>query len=1039
MDATSRRGFLVAAAMGCTLAALCACGGGGGGSKKSAAEGGFLLVDVRYGRRVVETGAERLVSPLSVVETDPVTGLVIPGTLAPLSSDVNLDKLITLNLGPEYVPHVIPRNGVLVLEFNAAIDAASVSNQSVRVEHQDGTLVAVVFSVRGRELWINPVTASTVGFPPSPVNFGPDGRPRADATGFLRLITRTAQTPTTGDEVVLRATDGTELRARPDLLGDITTPIGLNPGNVVLDFIAHDELIPTNETFNGFLPDLTPPRIVREHTFDAVLDLSQDSVSASSLTDADAAFSAIAQNGQGEWAGRLLILRPGAADEEQRTVLSNTATTLLVEGTFASLPKDGDAYRLLRAEFFEPDPSHPIDDRLFDPNNPQNSANAQLANFIEVHEIDAGANAIGPRLSLRDPLPAWSQLRVRFNESMSRSSFGQWETFRVANNPDPGPRAELLTRIVLDPTQTLAAIQPVRDDPVNGTLEVVGWGPGIQSLKIELTTVPTVSFLQRELTDEELAAFLARGVRGLLDLGGRPLAFPETFFTPDRPEVHFSEPFSTDAAISSQNPPPVVAQWGVLVHRFLGKPKTGIDPITGLPGVKYRDNDYLYSPIADVNLNVNGFLSGQPVLFVTKIHDDYASPPDGNLVASPFGLSPPLASYYPPGSGTDQPHQGARFQHVYRDLDASPGSGLRGSLLDLYRVSWAPIGGNVTTDNYLDISVHAGHSFLRPSTAQNGAGATDPDSGLVMPFDYDAWLNFYSGAGPACPMVCNVTNGPNYYPLPADYVTVVPPGTSYKVSQSNVYRAPGTQNTYHPWPSFTTVFQYNNGDVPQEHIDAIRDANGLGYQCNGKNIWRDGRDRSVEGDSLLLEYRIRPQDEPTISRQNGFTFALGILITCKPHFRVFSLGDPTGGTLNPDDIAGDQRARCASGPSGGGGGGCAFGDNSRYFAVFDFVKTTSRIRSPFDPIYPDTATAADYFSAITIPTIAAQPPGTQTILEFQGANNFKGAKATEYSTDPSIANGRKHFGFRATFIGNTTTLLSPIFDLVAIPYKPTSP
>jgi hypothetical protein len=40
------------------------------------------------------------------------------------------------------------------------------------------------------------------------------------------------------------------------------------------------------------------------------------------------------------------------------------------------------------------------------------------------------------------------------------------------------------------------------------------------------------------------------------------------------------------------------------------------------------------------------------------------------------------------------------------------------------------------------------------------------------------------------------------------------------------------------------------------------------------------------GDSLLVEYRIRPQ-VTNISRANGFTMAIGCLLDWKPHFRSY--------------------------------------------------------------------------------------------------------------------------------------------------------
>jgi hypothetical protein len=56
-------------------------------------------------------------------------------------------------------------------------------------------------------------------------------------------------------------------------------------------------------------------------------------------------------------------------------------------------------------------------------------------------------------------------------------------------------------------------------------------------------------------------------------------------------------------------------------------------------------------------------------------------------------------------------------------------------------------------------------------------------------------------------------------------------------------------------------------------------------------------------------------------------------------------------------------------------------------------------------------------------------------LEFEGANSAKGLSGTGFSTDVNVADGRSFVAFRATFVGNITTLLLPNFDLIAIPYK----
>ena len=1030
-----------------------ACGGGGGGGRAGETSASFFLTDVKYGRLIEEPGGARLVSPLTTVAIDPISGLVVPGSLQPLAVGVDVGVPQSFAIGPNYLPIVVPRNGVLQLEFSAAIapdsvfadlidtDGSILSDGSVQVRTQTGRGVAVTLrQPASNVLWIVPVTPSSVGFPASPIDFGPDGSPRADATGFLRLVL-----PKNGG-ALLTSVQGAALGSRFDKLGDPGTAVAFNPGNRVLDFIAQNQLIPTGESFNGFLPDIAPPRIQRTHRYEKVLAFgSGDGASSTSITDAAAAFSSAARFGLGEWAGGVLTLRPGLATEETHVVASNDGTVVTIVDAFTANPFDGDLYRLERAEFFEPDPDHPIDPASFDPNDPENASNGDFARFVEAFEIDANGNALGAPLALGSPLPPFSELRVRFSEPIAAESISVYEDFQVRTDPDLGPGSEILSQALLDPTQRTVILRPALEDPAHATATIVGWAQVVKSLRFEVKLVPKGSFLQDRLPPEVVQEFVELGERGVTDLGGQPLAFPPSLFDPDHPTMTYAVPFLSDPARSTQVPPPVLDSYGVIVHRMQGRPRTGIDPATGLPGVKYVDQPNFYSPIADVNLQANGFLAGSPVVFVTKIHDDFFPPPHGQFGAFPLGAAMPLASFST--TGGPQPHDGARFQTVYRDIDASPNrDALAGTVLDLYRLSWAPIGGNVTTDTYDDISLHCAHSSYWPMTTQNGGYTSFPASGLGQPFDFAAWQSLIDpNTTDACTLSCQNNEGPNYWD---SLVTVVPPGTTYKIVQSSLFTPPFDAHPYCPWPAFAANFQYNNGDIPAAEKE-LRKAENDNYDCPGgsSTVWAETRlyssdedNNNLGGDSLLVEYRIRPQ-ATNISRANGFTMAIGCLLDWKPHFRTYTVGTP-GLPVNPDGNAQDEL--CARHDTAnpvdvddfsGAPNPKNNGDNDRYFAVFDYVKSTSIITSPYVRVYPALTSNPDYFPPVIQPNPADQPAGTTVKLEFQGANNVKGASPTGFSTDVNIADLRSNVGFRATFVGNLTTLLLPNFDLIAIPYK----
>jgi hypothetical protein len=1022
------------------------CGGGGGGGGGSGGKSGFILTDVKYGRKVTDASGSRLVSPLTTASTDPTSGLLIPGTLLALDVSVNVNAPQSLGLGPDYLPRVVPRNGLIALEFSQPVDPASVSGDvidaggnlvtagSVQVRTQaDLPVLVEVTLASDRVIWIDPVTPQSVGLPPSPIDFGPGGEPRADATGFLRIVV-----PRTGN-AILRAAGGTTfLGQRSDKLGEVGTPIGINPGNAVLDFVAQNELIPTNETFNGFLPDLSAPRIVRTYSYPKTLSFALgDGGTATTLTDAAANFSTAARGGLGEWAGGQIVLRPGTPSEETKAVAGNTQTVVTIVGAFALPPQDGDDYRLERTELFEVDLAHPIDPLTFDPDNPENANNTQLARFVNAYEIDPQGNVIAGPTDLRQAVPAFSELHIRFTEPMSAESFLPWETCLVSLVANT---SYVLYDVKLDPTQTQAILRPIRLDQQAGTFEVVGWGKASKNMALTLVTLPKPSFLQQNIPPADLPAFLDQGVRGITDAGGQPLAYAPATFDPSSPPIIYSTGFTSTEASMTQVPPPVISSWGVTVHKMQGRPISGIDPATGKAGVGFRDQPNFYRPIGDVNLKTNGYLAGSPVVYSTKVHDDFFPPPHGQFGKFPFGVPEPLATPNDTTSTTPPPgpfaHRGARFQVVWRDIDCSPSrDALAGTLLDLYRVSWAPIGGNVTTDNYDNVSVHCAHSPLRPITTQNGAGANSPYSGLGQPFDWAAWLSLTDSTPDACAANCFLNTGPNYWDT---LVTCVQPGTKYKVAQSNLFTPPGDANPFHPWPVFDTRFQYNNGDIPQEELD-LRDSVD-NHKCSGTPAWQELRNSSSNpdydnsgGDSLLFEVRIRPQTT-TVSRQNGFTMAIGILLSPYPKFRVLSMGTEVGGNLDPDPLNGDTGAICAIYGNDSPQNDVPNGDNSRYFGAFDYVKTTSRINSPWVRVEPGSTTSPNYFPVILYPPLASQPPGTSTLFEFEGADGISGIGGTGFGPNLNAADNKRFLAFKATLVGNLSTLLLPNYDTVAIPF-----
>lgn len=1025
--------------------AACTRGGGAGGSAT------FFLQDAAFGREVREDSGPRVVSPLTYVNEDPITGLVEPGSLQALAAGVDVEKLLSLGLGPGFSPLVVPRNATLVLRFSAAVDPTSVRldelgddgqvlvSGTVVVRRADGRGIPLRSQVHGNELWLDGRGDGHVGFPASPLAFDATGAPRADTRGFLGLWF-----PQTDGEG-LRSLSGALLGARADGQGSETRPLAFNPGNDVLDFIRFHEILPGDARFRGFLPDRTAPRIVREYVVRGLIEAARgDHGDLLGLVDVGAGFNTAASGGRGEWAGQRLILRPGTPAEERQLVDFHTTERLTLRASLSRPPADGDAYELRRTEYFEPDANEPIDPSRFDPYNPQNAVNRELARFIEAYEIDAQGQVVDGPIDLRgEAVPPFSELRVRFSEAMSLSSLAPWETFQVQRVPAL-PGDEVLARVILSADQTVATLRPAFVNSVTGVEQVVGWGPGTQPFELILQTVPDAGFLATRIGDEEaVKSFLARGERSITDAGGQPLAYLPLQVDLQDPVVRHRLTFISMESAASQ-PPPLVEDWGVIVHRFQGRPLVKLDPATGEPGVGFGDQSGLYHPVADINLLVNGLLAAPPVTFVRKVFDDYFPPADGQMNPFPAGLGVPLRSFRGEWKGVGFTYDGVRLQHVYRDVDASPGADLAGTLMDLYQVSWAPIGGSVSTDLYDDVSIRAAHSTFRPITQIGfGGGIRYIGSGIGRPFEFDSWLaSFGLGSGLPCDLAA-FNEGPNHYD---ELVTVVPAGTPYLVRQSSAFSIPGSGNTWLPWPTFEKRFQYNNGGTSPESIQFRVEVNqAIVAANNGVNSppWIDRRrvDMGNEGgDSLLLEFRIQPQSQ-LITGQNGFTFSIATLTTRFPFVRVFSSGgdldndgrvDPTE-RLFPDQTVNDVRARCAAGPNPLSASITTPGDNSRYFATFDYVKTTAVIQSPYVQSFRPTRPV--YHPALLDPPPAEQPPGASIAISYSGAQSAQGGQASRFTPDITDLQSPDFLAFRLRLEGGAQEQLSPSLDCVAIPFR----
>jgi hypothetical protein len=668
-----------------------------------------------------------------------------------------------------------------------------------------------------------------------------------------------------------------------------------------------------------------------------------------------------------------VILRPGAADEERHTVLGNTANRITLTDTFAAPPRDGDRYRLVRVERFEPEPADPIDPSQFDPDNPQNEANRDLRNFLSFDEVDEHGrvrdlNGDGKtRYSALEKVPSRSILRLRFSEPVDPMSVRPWESFRVGDAESDGH--EVMGTVSVGDHGRLACYHPAL---MRGCAAPVyhGFLPSSQevreaSVPFTLRVVPDEGFVRQRLSRDQLARWRQQGYRGVTSLAGHAIGFASLDFETSLGYVDYRCDFVAVSAPDEDEP-----DIGGIVHLFRGAPVTGQDPASGEVGVRYQDRAELYGPhIADLNLFASGFLSGAPVKFFQRVLDESEPPPDSAFAAWSVGAASPFESVGGLGG-----RFGARFQHIYRDVEASADvKDLRGTVSDLWRVAWAPIGGHVADALYENISIRAAHSDVVPNTTQTAGVPTYPYSGIGPAFDRETFETGGCGA--------RQDRSNSIGPLEV----AVPPGTRYFVTQNNLFTPPNSPFPYQPWPEFTRPFKYDN-----EH-------------------------------SLLLEYRIWPQSSPQ-SIRNGFTYSPSSYSASVPLFRVLSGGDQAN-PLAPDNLN-DRRARCAD-----------FGDNSRYLTVFDYAKLTSRIQSSFIGVVG--TTQPDYLQPIFVPSLAEQPAGTRVRAEFQGSRDPHGfGEVSTWTTNIDDLDLAWPFvRFRLTLEADRETRLTPVFDTIVIPYR----
>jgi hypothetical protein len=650
------------------------CGGGGGGGSGGPTNPGpdpddetgtfdpandFFLKSAAFARPIFDVNDEVIdvVNPASLFEADPITGVPLPGfpkVLEPGTSLISLAELNFQQILDPLTPQIplVPRNAALVLEFSKDIDPATLnlsdldpdapgqltSASTVQVQRKDGTLIQTRASVEGQRLIIHAIVGDQIGFEPSPLVFNTFGNPVEDPVGHLRVLTEVGSGQ-------LKSTDGLALVPRPDKLGSPLKPLPFNPGNSLLDAIVQQTETGV-VTFNGFLPDLTAPRVIRPvELTDTIDSIAFTTILGQQVIEITGAVlptpaNVLANGGLGEWANaRMDVTGLGGLVTSYVVLRNYNAAAPPNKPVFQLVPETvldssvvvGSSFLVTRSEFFEPIPpplpSDPAqlakitvdpENHPRDPLDPQDLLNHDLRYFLRMFdENDAEAlTQWNPTTGLFLPIPPKSSVQVTFSETMDVASFRPYENFFVTELGELKTDTAFLNQRVGEARASsdgrsirFTPFLTNQLDPSQG--EFIGFGGTASSLKLVLRTLPEqadVAAIKANASTAQLAQLLdldLKGVTGITDLGGRGLGLPAALLDQSN-STHFllqstsvgQGPFppAIDFQVAFQTAPSADPDHGVIVHRFMGQPTSSVfsypdgtihDTVTS--GVEYTD------------------------------------------------------------------------------------------------------------------------------------------------------------------------------------------------------------------------------------------------------------------------------------------------------------------------------------------------------------------------------------------------------------------------------------------------------------------
>ncbi len=954
------------------LAAGCGGGGGGGGGGGPGGTPGdtfdpdkdFYLSKAFIARPVFDSSTgdlDALVNPASLYEVDPITGVTLPGYPKPLVEGTSLETLVSFNFAQILDPltpqiPLVPRNAAIVLEFSQPVAPASLLlseadpdepglvtvTSAVQVRRKDGSFVPVQAVVDGARIVLHPFVGEAAGWEASPQVFDKFGNAVSDSAGWLRVVLDLGAG-------LLASASGESLVDRPDGLGTSAEPLPFNPGNSVLDAIV----LQTESGaigFNGFLPDLTAPRIIRQVDVAGVIEsIGSAPGGLLAITGEPLAVPAnvTANGGLGEWANSLLIVDGAGGVTSQYVVTSNfndagdpdKPVFVLAEGTLLDgSVGPGSAFVVTRSEFYEPIPpplpTDPLDLAAVtvdpdahprDPDDPQDAKNHDLRYFVRMYGEDGTelTSEWNPAVGLFSPVNPRVRLRLRFSEAMEAASFLPYESFYVTELevPKSSPAFNRQRVGVVEASSdgreiTFSPILRNQLDPSQD--QFIGLGGTAASLRLTLRSIPDagqIDAVKASVSAAQAAKLLdlaTVGVTGVTDLGGQSLGLPLALLDQGDPDNFFLEssspgfgafPPAIDFGFAFQTKPSADADWGAIVHRFSGQPVTSIfsyppgelhDPITS--GIEYHD--YPPEDLDDDGTIDRHYIYGPSLL-------DVGLNLPGKLTGAPAAViehliddfNKPKASPFASPTGEEDVLTKIGFG-VATPLNSSWGARFQ----HVYRAGDASPAYNDYVGVVLDLVGLAWSPLNSPVQT-----VTLQDMEILVGLS-----NANQGLGPN-------TNQDNGIPVEGNSGLVDQFDCNLLEWTENCNKLTNFTNSLVPFladaPPLTPVVAAGTPYV-MSNTKLFRPANAVGLPTSQFNFYLDypafnaGLDPffgqsdafSFPYDSrfpMLIEYRIKPQDAIP-STVNIFRFSPGSLSSVLPRFRVWSQGqDPYAKCIAP--------------------------------------------------------------------------------------------------------------------------------------------